>query len=199
MKTLPQPDLQDFQAAVAVGNGNGDLAIEPAATVRWIHDPFGNSIAIATFKGETDHLDLTSTIRLEHFAVPVERPPLEDYARTLPFSYATEEVPDLARYIERHYPDHGIHGEEYGVKQGRSPFTWVLDPVDGTRAFVSELYASVKAGAAAGRLLGLDATRIFAKAHFTTKPARDAVSFDLRQMHALWHSKRTPGRQPSAA
>lgn len=39
--------------------------------------------------------------------------------------------------IERHYPDHAILGEEYGLKQGRSPFTWVLDPVDGTRAFVS--------------------------------------------------------------
>ena len=38
--------------------------------------------------------------------------------------------------IEAHYPDHGIHGEEYGVKAARAPFTWVLDPVDGTRAFV---------------------------------------------------------------
>ena len=38
--------------------------------------------------------------------------------------------------IERHYPDHGIHGEEYGIKPGSSPFTWVLDPVDGTRSFV---------------------------------------------------------------
>ncbi len=27
-------------------------------------------------------------------------------------------------------------GEEYGVKLGQSPFTWVLDPVDGTRSFV---------------------------------------------------------------
>ena len=27
------------------------LAIEPAAQVRWIHDPFGNSIAIAQFGG----------------------------------------------------------------------------------------------------------------------------------------------------
>lgn len=43
----------------------------------------------------------------------------------------------IRELIERHYPDHGIHGEEYGVKDGRSPFTWVLDPVDGTRAFVS--------------------------------------------------------------
>ncbi len=38
--------------------------------------------------------------------------------------------------IEQHYPDHGIIGEEYGIKEGTSEFTWVLDPVDGTRAFV---------------------------------------------------------------
>ena len=38
--------------------------------------------------------------------------------------------------IEERYPDHGIHGEEYGLKEARSPFTWVLDPIDGTRSFV---------------------------------------------------------------
>jgi transglutaminase-like putative cysteine protease len=81
------------------------LAIEPTASVRWIHDPFGNSIAIATFQGETQVLELTSTIRLEHFALPLELPPIEEYARTLPFSYLAEEAPDLARYVERHYPD----------------------------------------------------------------------------------------------
>jgi myo-inositol-1(or 4)-monophosphatase len=38
--------------------------------------------------------------------------------------------------IEQHFPDHGILGEEYGHKPGHSNLTWVLDPVDGTRAFV---------------------------------------------------------------
>ncbi len=38
--------------------------------------------------------------------------------------------------IEKHYPEHGIIGEEYGVKETGSDFKWVLDPVDGTRAFV---------------------------------------------------------------
>jgi myo-inositol-1(or 4)-monophosphatase len=38
--------------------------------------------------------------------------------------------------IEERYPDHGIHGEEYGIKEGSSAFTWILDPVDGTRSFV---------------------------------------------------------------
>lgn len=81
------------------------LVIEPAAQVRWIHDPFGNSIAIASFEGTTQVLELVSTIQLEHFGVPPELPPIEEFARTLPFSYAAEEAPDLARYIERAYPD----------------------------------------------------------------------------------------------
>lgn len=81
------------------------LTIEPAAQVRWIHDPFGNSIAIASFAAPTQVLELVSTIRLEHFGVPPELPPIEEFARTLPFSYLAEEAPDLARYVERHYPD----------------------------------------------------------------------------------------------
>jgi len=81
------------------------LALQPTAQVRWIHDPFGNSIAIATFDGTTQELELTSTIRLEHFGLPPEVPMIEEFARTLPFSYLSEEAPDLARYVERHYPD----------------------------------------------------------------------------------------------
>jgi transglutaminase-like putative cysteine protease len=82
------------------------LVIEPAAAVRWIHDPFGNSIAIASFASEPVRaLELISTIRLEHFGGPTELPPIEDYARKLPFSYLAEEAPDLARYVERHYLD----------------------------------------------------------------------------------------------
>lgn len=38
--------------------------------------------------------------------------------------------------IERRYPDHGIVGEEFGPKLSRSPFTWILDPIDGTRSFI---------------------------------------------------------------
>lgn len=41
--------------------------------------------------------------------------------------------------IEASFPDHGILGEEYGAKPARSPYTWVLDPVDGTRSFVCGL------------------------------------------------------------
>jgi histidinol phosphatase-like enzyme (inositol monophosphatase family) len=39
--------------------------------------------------------------------------------------------------IERDRPDDGILGEEYGEKPGKSGLRWVLDPVDGTRAFIT--------------------------------------------------------------
>ncbi|MEO1250726.1 MAG: inositol monophosphatase family protein [Pseudomonadota bacterium] len=34
------------------------------------------------------------------------------------------------------YPDHGVLGEEFGVSGGAGPARWIVDPVDGTRAFV---------------------------------------------------------------
>ena len=39
--------------------------------------------------------------------------------------------------LERERPDDGILGEEYGEKPGLSGLRWVLDPVDGTRAFIT--------------------------------------------------------------
>lgn len=82
-----------------------DLAIAPAGTIRWIHDAFGNSIAIAAFTEPAQVLEFVSTIRLEHYETPPELPSIEAYAVKLPFSYAAEEAPDLARYIERQFPD----------------------------------------------------------------------------------------------
>lgn len=39
--------------------------------------------------------------------------------------------------IEKAFPDDAIIGEEYGVREGTSGRAWVLDPIDGTRAFIS--------------------------------------------------------------
>lgn len=41
--------------------------------------------------------------------------------------------------IRARYPGHGILGEEFGVTPGRDAIRWVLDPIDGTRAFVCGL------------------------------------------------------------
>jgi len=38
--------------------------------------------------------------------------------------------------IEKRFPEHGIFGEEHGVKEGDGIHMWVLDPIDGTRSFI---------------------------------------------------------------
>lgn len=45
----------------------------------------------------------------------------------------------MRRLIETRHPDHGILGEEYGAERLDADLVWVLDPIDGTRAFVSGL------------------------------------------------------------
>jgi myo-inositol-1(or 4)-monophosphatase len=42
----------------------------------------------------------------------------------------------IRELIDQHYPDHGICGEEFADKATDSPLCWVLDPIDGTRAFI---------------------------------------------------------------
>lgn len=39
--------------------------------------------------------------------------------------------------LDAEYPDHGIIGEEYGVKNADRDHVWVIDPIDGTRAFIA--------------------------------------------------------------
>ncbi|GGD10561.1 inositol monophosphatase family protein [Aquisalinus flavus] len=54
-----------------------------------------------------------------------------------PVTEADREAEKVIRsLIERRYPGHGILGEEFGEKESDGPFRWVLDPVDGTRAFI---------------------------------------------------------------
>ena len=45
----------------------------------------------------------------------------------------------MRRLIEQRYPAHAIVGEEHGVKDGRD-YRWVLDPIDGTRAFITNCF-----------------------------------------------------------
>lgn len=45
----------------------------------------------------------------------------------------------MRQLIRRHFPSHGIIGEEFGNERADAEFTWVLDPIDGTRSFVCGL------------------------------------------------------------
>jgi myo-inositol-1(or 4)-monophosphatase len=41
--------------------------------------------------------------------------------------------------IGARFPDHGVFGEEFGEAKGASAYQWILDPIDGTRAFIAGL------------------------------------------------------------
>ena len=43
--------------------------------------------------------------------------------------------------IRKHFPDHGILGEEYGSERTDAEYVWVLDPIDGTKSFISGMLA----------------------------------------------------------
>jgi histidinol phosphatase-like enzyme (inositol monophosphatase family) len=45
----------------------------------------------------------------------------------------------IRKLISERYPEHGVIGEEYGEDRPDAEFVWVLDPVDGTRAFIAGL------------------------------------------------------------
>lgn len=55
-----------------------------------------------------------------------------------PVTEADREAERVIReVIEGRFPDHGIVGEEFGDKTGSTPYKWIIDPIDGTRAFIS--------------------------------------------------------------
>jgi histidinol phosphatase-like enzyme (inositol monophosphatase family) len=43
----------------------------------------------------------------------------------------------MRKLIAARFPDHGIIGEEYGREREHAEFVWVLDPIDGTKSFIS--------------------------------------------------------------
>jgi myo-inositol-1(or 4)-monophosphatase len=43
--------------------------------------------------------------------------------------------------IRKQFPDHGILGEEYGAEHTDAEYVWVLDPIDGTKSFISGMVA----------------------------------------------------------
>src|SRR6202011_4174416 len=85
---------------------SGSLAIEPKPmSLRWIHDVFGNSVAIATFDERAETLSFISTSTVEHN--PAEEFALtpDDRAYFYPFLYNDEEFADLVQFITPQYAD----------------------------------------------------------------------------------------------
>src|SRR3974377_2391949 len=47
----------------------------------------------------------------------------------------------MRNLIRRNFPGHGIMGEEYGNERANAEYVWVLDPIDGTKSFISGMPA----------------------------------------------------------
>src|SRR5258707_15037030 len=73
--------------------------------IHWIHDPFGNCVAIARFKARASELRFESTIRVDHSPDNVPDFQTDPSAKAYPFVYDSEEMPDLMASIARGYPD----------------------------------------------------------------------------------------------
>ena len=43
--------------------------------------------------------------------------------------------------IRQNFPDHGVVGEEYGAEHTDAEYVWVLDPIDGTKSFITGMVA----------------------------------------------------------
>ncbi len=89
----------------------------------------------------------------------------------------------LRELIGNYWPTHGILGEEYGRSPAQdSPYTWILDPIDGTKSFVSgvPLYANLLAHTDGEQaLVGV--------AHF---PALDETVHAVRGGGCYWNGRR---------
>ena len=81
------------------------LVITPRpVNLRWLHDPFDNSVAVATFEGTTSELRFESIVTLEHFEHSSPEYSLEDSARAYPFRYSDDDFANLARALDHYYP-----------------------------------------------------------------------------------------------
>lgn len=88
----------------------------------------------------------------------------------------------LRRMIGERWPDHGIIGEEFGEQTADSPYTWILDPIDGTKSFVCgvPLYATL--------LALLDGERsLVGVMHF---PALNETVYAVRGGGCYWNGRR---------
>src|SRR5204862_1948094 len=81
-----------------------EISPEPMR-LRWIHDVFGNSVAIATFDERADTLIFTSTATVEHD--PAEEFALapDDTAFFYLVLYDVADYPALSQYVKPHYID----------------------------------------------------------------------------------------------
>lgn len=92
-------------------------------------DVIGDAVAVAEAAGP---------VALRYFRRALDVEDKSGGQRFDPVTRADREVESRIREeLERRFPDHGIVGEEHAERVSDSACRWIIDPIDGTRAFIS--------------------------------------------------------------
>ncbi len=79
--------------------------------------------------------DAAGDVIRPYFRTPIA---VEDKPDESPVTIADRETEAAIRSMIRdHHPDHGIIGEEHGSERADARHVWVIDPIDGTKSFIS--------------------------------------------------------------
>ena len=79
--------------------------------------------------------DAAAVVTRRYFRTRVE---IDDKSDASPVTIADRQAEEAMRgLIEQAYPAHGILGEEHGRHHMDAEYIWVLDPIDGTKAFIT--------------------------------------------------------------
>ena len=82
-----------------------DLTLSPPGHTRWMHDVFGNSVALVDFSAPGAHLMIASTLKIERYGIEGPVFPIAPEAEFYLFIYSSSDRVDLGRLLEQHYPD----------------------------------------------------------------------------------------------
>jgi hypothetical protein len=82
---------------------SAELALSPPGHVRWMHDVFGNSVALVDFTQPAAKLSIVSTLKIERWGIEGPAFPIAQEAEFYPFIYSSSDRVDLSRLLEQHY------------------------------------------------------------------------------------------------
>lgn len=83
-------------------------------------------------------IEQAGSIAMKYFRAPVAVDNKSDDFSFDPVTEADREIESFVRdKITKSYPGHTIVGEEHGISMGSDDIKWFIDPIDGTRAFIS--------------------------------------------------------------
>jgi transglutaminase-like putative cysteine protease len=100
----------------------------PQAAVRWIHDVFSNSVTLFDFSEPSDTLEIEARFDIVRTSFEEAEFPIEEHARTYPFSYADHEEVDLStlRTPSHEDPDGVVQAFADGFARECKGDTWAL-------------------------------------------------------------------------